>query len=452
MNSQNLQPPERFSYQEFPYQDPNTANQALGEKKRGCGCWFLGCGIGCLVLIILAAITGVLAYYYCLKGQPLLVSPETTVITEPKKKDGVSVDFFKAIQDITETKKPANDNGFKDILIGYGTAMFENKEAAQVWQHNAMCKHFNVDPLTVPQYVLTGITPDAVNHWLSVVGPGLDAVAAAVLKPDYFVPMIRQNENDLVLAVQPQTVYNFHYQLAEALRYRAKYRFAGGDYAGGWNDYVTTLRLFRRVTLNYAALESLKHGKIGGQTLLQPDDFKDIISKMPAEVRSQAVKDLETLPAWQDRSITLKTLQYGVLDILSATDDMPRLLDKFSDKPIPADIKKLLEVIGFDWNHVAVSLNEYFDEYSEKLAAAGGDLVKQQEVFNEMPPASEESIKTEIERSLNERNNNPITVSGRSALTGRMAGRIFTQIAGQMFKLQIEEEKRCKELKDSLQK
>ncbi|MDR3232927.1 MAG: hypothetical protein LBT46_04585 [Planctomycetaceae bacterium] len=446
----------QFSRQEqFPYQDPNAANTVLGEKKRGCGCWLLGCGIGCLGLILLAVLTGVVVYYVCLKGHPLEVSPETTVITEPKKTDGQKVDFFKAIQNIAEPKIPDNDNGFTDVLTGYGSALFESKQSKQISelrQYTAMCERFHLDPLAVPKFVLIDFIPDDVNHWLTVTGPGLDAAVTAAMKPNYFIPMIRHDENDLALTVVPDKIFDFHGKLAEALRQRARHRFASGDFAGGWKDYLATLRLFRRITINNALLETLNNGKIESKMLLQMSDFdaEKVVAKMPAELRGQAVKDLETLPDWQDRKVTLKTLQFGVLDILSATDDMPKLFEKFSDQPIPAAMKQLAEVIGFDWNLTAKKLNEQFKLYEEKLNAAGSGLAEQS---NDLPPMNGTSVQDSFKRLTDEmkESGTAVTVAGRSDLAGSLAGQIFTQIAGQMFKIQHEEEQRCKDLKKMLQ-
>ncbi|MDR0392569.1 MAG: hypothetical protein LBH59_11715, partial [Planctomycetaceae bacterium] len=86
---------------------PNNSYQVNGEtyqvhyippQKSGCGgsSCLMGCGVGCLVLIIILAVGGFLFYAYCVKGVPMQISPETTVISSPLKSDGKSVDFFTA--------------------------------------------------------------------------------------------------------------------------------------------------------------------------------------------------------------------------------------------------------------------------------------------------------------------------------------------------------------------
>ncbi|GHT24363.1 hypothetical protein FACS189419_09280 [Planctomycetales bacterium] len=436
---------------DFPYQDPSEADAVFGEqKKRYRGC-LLGCGLGCLGIIVLSVIASVVFYFYCLKGRPLEVSAETTIITEPKKKDGKSVDFFRAVNELAAPKVPDGENGFKDILAGYGKAVFDTVENAPMWHYPAMCKVFNIDSFGIPPYVLTEAESDTPEQWLTVIGPGLDAAVAASMKPAYFIPLIRQNENDIILASQPISVYQFHGELTKALRFRAAHRFSKGDYAGGWKDYLATLRLFRTVTVNSVLYSGLKRNDEGNALLLNPEDFREVIAKMPPELRSQAVKDIESLPRWQDRKTTLKALQFSVLDIISATDDIPKLLDKFSSQPIPADARAFADIIGFDWNLVAVRLNMEFEAFERELTAAGDDEAKLTAVLNRRFQSNLD-MGDMVKACFVDVSFDDVTVAGRSETAGQVAGFIAAHFAGQMFSLQLEEEKRCQTLKEELGK
>lgn len=144
---------------DYPSDPWSNRQEPYPEKKSGCGSCLMGCGCGCLVLILLLVLGAFLVHAYCLKGVPLKVSPETTVLTEPLKEDGKNVDFFQPVEEMSEPKIGADDNGFKAVLVAYGREMYKPQFVAEFgpqrgqpigpnreWQYDETCKKLGVAP------------------------------------------------------------------------------------------------------------------------------------------------------------------------------------------------------------------------------------------------------------------------------------------------------------------
>ena len=436
---------------------------AFAARKRGGWCCCSGCCLGCCGLLLLAVLALSLIWYgFFSGGVSLVASPETTIITEPLKSDGKTVDFHQAIQKMTEPDIQANENGFRDVLLGYGREVFEfggnigNAEG----QYRAMCERLNIDPRKPPLFSLEDFNQPI------IIGeqPGLDVVRAAAAKPHYFVPMVRQSEKDLVLASQPQGVYAFHGALTSVFRQRAKLQY-DSDTAGAWNDMLTTIRLFRSVTINLAWLEIMEPAgsKSEAESLLTP--VADLVNTLPhwkSEQLTQAITDLESLPNWQDRQTTLTMMQYAILDMLSVADDLPELMRRFNNHQLPDDLPWFFSVfgaIGCDFNLVAQELNSRLKRYEEVLKqSAENNLDKQFEQLNlrraeehRRKPLTEEDLNKMLEDKFRaDPSLNPLFTPGRSRLFGFLAGELVANAAGEMYRLQIIEESRCQALRLAL--
>ena len=438
---------------ELPYQNNVGFDAEMAHvKKSRSSCCFFGCCLGCLGLILLFLLC-IASIYYCFfgGGATLIVSPETTVITEPLKSDGKTVDFHQAMKDRIEPNVQADENGFRDVLLGYGQGVFVTDEH---WQHAAMCKELGIDPQTPPTFSLFRLTPENIQQWLAEVGKGLDAVQVAAAKPHYFIPMIRQNEKDLVAMSRPQAVHAFHERLSDALNTRAYVQFQSNDVAGAWKDILASLRLFRRVTINQAWEEAL--GGRDNESLFAP--VVEVVASLPKwtpELLEQAITDLESLPDWQDRQTTLTMTQFMMLDLLSATNDPSDLHHRLQ---LPAEMRQMiaaLQVIAFDWNLVAKELNGEIKSYGELLEQASGkSLVEQSELLGlgeeplAIPFSGEQQWESFLEdRLMQDMSLNPLFASGRSKLTGEIASQLVKWAVGEMYRLQMVEESRCQALR-----
>jgi len=410
---------------------------------------------------MLLVILGLAAFVYMIVsgGAPLTVSQETTVIVEPLKSNGQTVDFHQAIQAMIEPDVPADENGFRAVVLGYGRETFVAGERHQAneedWQYAEMCKALAIDPETPATFSLPRPMQND-QQWLAEVGEGLDAVQVAASKPHYFVPMIRQSEKDFVVMSQPSAVYGFHERLSEALRHRANTRFQSNEVGEAWKDVLTSLRLFRHVTIN-----QVLERKDEESPLAPVAEVVATLSEWTPAQLEQAMRDLETLPDWQDRQTTLTMIQFVLLDLLSATNDPVDLQVRFQ-KMLPEEMLGMLPVIAiaFDWNLVAKELNNEIKTYSTLLEEAAGKSLDEQfdqlslrlpgETLSE--PVNEENLEEFLRNHIEaEKSLDVLFTSGRSKLSGTMVGRyVVTWLAGEIYRQQLIEESRCQALRWAL--
>lgn len=437
---------------DFPQHNAGFNTEAMYEEKlknrSGCcggGCCGGGCFLGCFGFLLLIAL-GFAALYYCIctGGAPLTVSLETTIITEPLKPDG-TVDFHQAIQTMTQPEVQPDENGFMTIWRGYGREIYDSIDRENVRrQYLGMCDHFDINPQAPPSW--------------SDAGEGLDAVQTAVAKPHYFIPLVRQSEKELVAMSQPFAIYAFHEQLSDSLRQRANTRFAANDTAGAWQDTLASMRLFRRVTINQAWLKEL--GSKNSESLLTPAAaIINTLPQWPPQQLEQAIKDLESLPDWQDRQTTLTTIQFMTLDMLSATNDLSDLGNRLHiDLPKQMqDMLHILQLVGFDWNLVAKEFNSEMKAYGELLERVSGDRLEEQ--FNVlrlrqmgepycMP--NENEWQEFAVNHFNTTGENPFLARGWSRTIGAMMAHLGNKAAGEMVRLQLVDESRCQALRLAL--
>jgi len=351
---------------------------------------------------------------------------------------------------------PQDENGFMTVWRGYGKEIYDSVRQSEARRHYLiMCDQFEIDPQAPPMWA----DADA----------GLNAVQTAAAKPHYFIPLARQSDQDLVVMSQPLALYAFHEWLSDRLRQRADRRFNAGDVAGAWHDLLTSMRLFRRVTVHQAWITEL--GEKESESLLTP--VAQIISTLPKWTPQQlehALRDLETLPDWQERQTMLKTMQFAMLDTLSVTNDFPGLGTRLGAE-IPEDEQMMLHVaqhVGIDWNLFAKELNDEMQTYGELLEKVSRDQLEEQ--FNQlrlrlmgvpfrMPirmSNQEEWQAFTVEwqafaEVLQKRTAEfPFLTPGRSKLFGAMMGHMGTLAAGEMYRLQLMEESRSQALRLAL--
>jgi hypothetical protein len=411
------------------------------------------------LLFILLAFVG-FWYFLMSGGAELIVSEETTVITEPLKSDGKTVDFFQAIQKMTEPDIQADENGFRDVVLAFGRGIFEIDINNAGWQYLAMCETLGIDPLTPPVFLLENLRPDAIHFN----DEGLNAVQAAIAKQHYFVPPVRRNEGDLVFSSQPLAAYSFHVPLTSQFQQRAMSRFSReNNLAGAWKDILTSIRLYRFVTIQAVWRNVLNGGKIDEMLATPVDEVVATLSQWTPEQLEQAMRDLESLPNWQDQQTTLTVIQFMLLDLISATNDLDGLRVN-----LPGEVREMMDVfriIAFDWNLVAKELNREFRAYGKLMEqATGKSLDEQFELLRLRQP--EETSATDIFRNQEKLNakmqglvqelievEGPavLVASGRSKLTGAFAGNLLVSwAAGELYRLQLMEESRCQALRLAL--
>jgi len=445
---------------DYSYQNIGFDAEVAHSRKSRPGCCFFACCSGCLTLLLLLVL-GIFALWYSLfsGGVPLEVSPETTIIVGPLKSDGKTIDFHEAIKTMVQPDARADENGFIDVLIGYGQAVFgfDHPRNDGMQQYLLLCDTFGIDPQAPPVWSLPPLQGND-HQWLAEANEGLDAVQVAAAKPHYFIPWERINEHDLVVTSQPFAAYAFHEKLSDALRFRADVRFRLGENAEAWKDVLTSIRLFRYVTINQAWLAALE-GKDDESFLTSVLQVAATLPNWTPEQLEQAIKDLESLPAGQDRKTMLTMMQFMLLDMISATNDWDGLQNRLHGRA-PREMREtldMLRVIAFDWNLVAKGLNQEFKTYGELLeSVADKGLEEQFEILRlRLPgerrrkPLDEEQLSQMLVRHFEaEGSLDFLFTPGRSKLMGSVAGQqLVSWATGEMYRLQIMEESRCQTLR-----
>lgn len=472
--------------------DPWLEQQAL-QKKKGCGGCLWGCGCGCLTMILLAIVGSIVFYYQCFRGVPMVVAPETTLITEPLREDGKMVDFFKAIEDLSELNAPAEQNGFTDVLKTYGKAMFEAEgRPTRTWQYEETCKKLGLDPEAQVQAVFEkpndyvsgradaellaklASTPwtfeeqPKMKDWLEKVGPGLNIVQQAAMKEHFFMPMVRRNDKELAFLSISLESLNFQSELAKALQIRAMQRLGANDAQGAWKDMIASLRLARFVFagLDYSDFEKnveakAKEANQGGQ--FDADDFKNVLAAVfsnkaqtidalvkydswSKEQLDRAIADLEALPSWPDRKTMLKTQQFLILDLLASMNDMQAFAQSIEPEAVPGDTGKPFTMFGMNWNVLAKLFNEKFKEYESSMKDDDAETLVGQS-HDEIIEGLNSNLQA-IGDSLSGRDvAGMLTVSGRSKLAGKFVGEILPYIEKLIYKEELNEDARTQILR-----
>lgn len=473
--------------------DPWMEQQALQEKKKGCGGCLWGCGCGCLTLILLAVVGSIVFYYQCFRGVPMVVAPETTLITEPLRSDGKMVDFFKAIEDLSIPNIAAEQNGFTNVLKAYGKAIFEAEgRPTRTWQYEETCKKLGLDPDAAAEAVFEkpndfvsgradteslaklASTPwtfeeqPKMKDWFEKVGPGLDIVQQAAMKEHYFMPMVRRNDKELVFLSISLEALNFQSELAKSLQIRAMQRLGANDAEGAWKDTIASLRLARFVFagLDYSDFEKniqekAKEANQGGQ--FDADDFKDVLTMIfsskaqtigafikydswTKEQLDRYIADLESLPNWPERKTLLKTQQFLVLDLLGSMNDMQAFAQSIEPKATPGDTGKPFTMFGMNWNVLAKLFNEKFKEYESSMNDNDAETLVSQS-HDEIIEGLNSNLKA-IGDSLSGKDvAGMLTVSGRSRLIGKFVGEILPFIEKLIYKEELNENARIQILR-----
>jgi len=445
---------------ELPYQNSGFDAELAHTRRQRPSCCACACCLGCLgfLLLIVAAFVGT---WYCFftGGAPLTISPETTIIVGPLKQDG-AVDFHEAIQEKIKQGAQPNENGFRDIVLGYGQAVFAEDrnflETALLY-----FEELGIDPETEPTLFLVPLELEAPEQWLNIVGEGLDAVQTAAAKPHYFVPLVRKSERDFVVMSQPLSVYAFHAKLSNALWLRAFLRFQEEDGVDdAWKDIHASLRLFRHVTINQAWHHALASRNV--ESLLTP--VAEVVRTFPlwtSEQLEQTIEDLESLPVWQDRQTTLTIMQFQILDMLSSADDLSELMDRFAGGEQENPMQHAFLPVTFDWNAVAKALNHEIEVYGELLEKSAERSLEERlellslhqgevPIFIRLSDVNTWDDFLSLAHYFEEKGENSLLVSGRSKLAGTIAGELVTWAAGELYRLQVMEESRCEALRLAL--
>jgi hypothetical protein len=256
---------------------------AQPKKRR----WFSRRNI--IVTIILLTVLG----YFCFVPSRLIISPETTLITSPLKKDGTP-DYFAAYSEWNnERLRNPEDNGLRMMIAAVGPILLEQAflmetvpwnelpthENSKDWYKRywlPLCSAMSIDPEKKPRFEYPDFHkfikqlrgekstneevqdlwkqlmdntwtveeyPDAAQ-WLEKVSPVLDLAGIAARKPNW--ACYRQSvepTNLMATVILPDAQASRTH--VRNLKIRINERVGRGDIDGAWYDTMTIFRLGR---------------------------------------------------------------------------------------------------------------------------------------------------------------------------------------------------------------
>ncbi|MDR2705213.1 MAG: hypothetical protein LBC02_05485 [Planctomycetaceae bacterium] len=312
-----------------------------------------------IFLLVLSTI-----YCVCIYVPPLVISEQTTRITEPLTANG-QVDFLRYLEETYYPKESATEeNGFRLFVQKFGYIFTEDnlhkqqmssklgldtsvkptmtlpKDPIKIYLdyqinvlHDAELSKLSIDdrsrivtifscmPWTLEEFPM-------LTDWVTEINEPLDVIAEMIHKPVFFVPYI-PNEHSYKTN-QPQSLFDlllFRYhtlfcEIADQYVVRAYYRIGKGDIDGAIDDIITIYKLgrhFRRcngkVSLgieieekaSYISIDNLKYPA----TKKQLQRLFDAIDQLPNPsmtniIEWERIRTLSVLQNWFNNNAPLK--------------------------------------------------------------------------------------------------------------------------------------------------
>ena len=327
------------------------------------------------ITLITLAVLALAGWFLLFRSVPLKVSPETTILTEPRTEDGKWVDYRAYL--IAQFPKDGNTekNSARGMLELFGLEVEyaptfkpeywemlgleppdENQKAPFSISFDFMRNEKFVDCEKVEDYFAAD--PEAVREYVSAATPALDAMAEVIQKAEFFAfPVVPNSLDDLVVSARTVDVVGL-LEVLNAFRFRAWLREKDGDQEGADADRLILLKLGRQIQNKATTLVMLLLGeeveKVGAG-LKDPEKWKTL-EPIDREANLRRALELERLFAasaiqnfcrlGRNGNSMSKWVYYDGIDELFVWPVM---------------------YLGFDWNIVAKRLNEttqkiYFPE------------------------------------------------------------------------------------------
>lgn len=371
-----------------PVNDPDPEYRPPAHPWR----WSIAAAVG-VVLLLLAAIS-----LNLFLDAPLVISPETTWITEPRTPDGKWVDYVAALEQRRyPPEMQTDDNGARLIIRALGPGV-DQSPAAVVQVYEKLGLTPTKPTLTyeepwacaeryVKEQAALGALPDGksasdwsrelqeryerpwtlddlpmMETWLTENGPALDLIAEAVQRPVLCFPYARERDTDslyLIDLVNVQLLRGF----VRGLSARAQYRVGTGDIDAAIDDVVAAARLGRLLQLDGfyiellvgIALESMAHAVGVAAALDHPPS---------AEQLQRLIDELNQLPARMEFDRLIENERYGFIDWIQtlAKGDRSGLEDESWGLKQLHDLGLPINQIGFDWTVVMRRANSNYED------------------------------------------------------------------------------------------
>jgi hypothetical protein len=249
-----------------------------------------------IIILSFLFIAVVVFWFFCIHTTPLRVAKETTYITEPLTADGKRIDYFRAMEErFYPPEMKTDDNGYRMIVQACGDLTKRHKFVTNPKTGKTKYEELISEPLRIQVYEKLGLDPNikptlkiespntflsrysknrpndknatnlsdqfsqqliswtfdtfpVLRNWLTENNTGINLLGAAVRKPVFCLPLVRENENspiqDIFTIIDRQIIREF----SRAVVGRARYRIGIGDIDGAIDDMITLHYLGRRTS------------------------------------------------------------------------------------------------------------------------------------------------------------------------------------------------------------
>lgn len=346
----------------------------------------------------------------------LVISPETTGLTDPQVDEHGNVDYFHELEKTyIDRLQPPEDNGYRDLLIACGPRILEQNALVDSVPWNNMqtdtngrnyfdnywiplCKQLEIDPYPRPIYLdsrclysvaeelelKSRTLPDgtvdenAIDYterllnapwseeefpeaakWLEERNPVLDLFGKSVRKPNFVCPRIRPNDGGTgqILLYDIQGLR----ELSRDLQARIAFRIHTGDIEGAVHDVESLLILSRRHLMREPFFVTVLVGFSINSTTMNSVRLILESNALTAEQLERFATMLDSMPPALVPElcfITEKSMQYDILHRLPQLSSNERDIYFQSDY----DIVKTCVNLPFDMNIASKKLTEIFKD------------------------------------------------------------------------------------------
>ena len=379
--------------------NPVFTREVTIAPRREWTCVLRSVCVGLLLLFVVAAISS--APPLLAEVPALVISEETTRITGPLTADG-QINFFKALEQWASPPELAtDDNGFRVFVRLFGSdSVTRDDEFLRLQIYEKLALDPNIPPTLVlppaPFRVIEGhfrslgrnIPTDLrqqwntggpwtleqfpmLSDWIKDVDVPLDAIADAVRKPVFFMPLLQIQESIQSGTDQMRTIRNTNTlltwltsNLTRAYSARASYRIGQGDIDGAMNDKLTIHRLVR---LN-SQKHSLQVRRISMNNEASAMEIPLGANPKHPLTEAQIRRLLDGIDALPLRAPLRDTYEWerfwGLAYVHDVTQSVSDLFDvgilRFFKLPDNFD-----KTAPFNWNIVYRRVNEFYDALQE---------------------------------------------------------------------------------------
>jgi hypothetical protein len=346
----------------------------------------------------------VLSTSLALADEPLLISRDTTYITQPLREDGRGVDYFGALeQRYTPETMMTDDNGYRMVVRALGNLDQTDYQtytspggepdyspeelaafAAQTYEK------LGLDPSIEPtmtyqsaydflddyreaneiegdpheqwdkfEHPWTEANFPAMSGWVEEASPALDLFAEAVTRPDFHIPRTRRDGLMLLMYLDSTDHIQITRDIARSFKIRAYYRIGVGDIDGAIDDVIACKQLGRHVQSQGSFIWLLVG--IASEGIADAVELGLSERNPLTEAQLQRLIDAKNaLPPPPEPNEFMVAERYFVLDYMQGVALGENSLGAITDSNSQA-YSQLMGGSSTDWNIVMRRINQHYD-------------------------------------------------------------------------------------------